>query len=310
VVEIENLSGWHLDGEQRAASDALQAELLEWAADLGARHVKVCADLSGAETEHDKLVEDFGLLCEAADGVGTTIALETMPLGAIKTPKDGIAIIEESGVRNAGVLLDVWHVARGGTDFHELRSLPGGRIASVELNDAAKVPVDGDPIKDGSDYRRVAGTGELGVEAFVEAVLATGYSGPFGDENLSIDFRARSLEDAARTSYQAFAARQGVDPAQHSRTAGSGSPDRARLPLSDRGELSASQLRVNDEAERIQQLALLHQPDQDRLPELSKLTAVRMPEQARSEDFQRERQVALTGKGGSGGDECVRLSPG
>jgi sugar phosphate isomerase/epimerase len=203
VVEIENLSGWHLDGEHRAASDALQAELLEWAAELGARHVKVCADLSGAETEHDKLIEDFGLLCEAAASVGTTIALETTPFGTIKTPKDGVAIIEESGADNAGVLLDVWHVARSGTDFQELRTLPGGRIASVELNDAAKDPVDGDLIKDGSDYRRVAGTGELGVEAFVEAVLATGYSGPFGDENLSIDFRERSLEDAARTSYQA-----------------------------------------------------------------------------------------------------------
>jgi hypothetical protein len=62
------------------------------------------------------------------------------------------------------------------------------------------------------------------------------------------------------------------------RTARSGSPCRARLPLSDRGELSAGQLRVNGEAERIQQLALLHQPDQNRLPELSKLTAVRMAE--------------------------------
>jgi hypothetical protein len=80
--------------------------------------------------------------------------------------------------------------------------------------------------------------------------------------------------------------------------------------LTDRGELRASQLRVNDEAERIQQLALLHQSDQNRLLKLRKLTAVRMPEQARSEDFQREGQVALTGKGGSGGDECFRLSPG
>jgi hypothetical protein len=34
------------------------------------------------------------------------------------------------------------------------------------------------------------------------------------------------------------------------------------------GELSASQFGVNQEAERIRQLALLHQPDQNRLPEL------------------------------------------
>jgi hypothetical protein len=44
---------------------------------------------------------------------------------------------------------------------------------------------------------------------------------------------------------------------------------RAALPLSDRGELRASQFRVNQEAERIQKLALLHQPDHNRLPELS-----------------------------------------
>src|SRR5260370_34539711 len=35
-----------------------------------------------------------------------------------------------------------------------------------------------------------------------------------------------------------------------------------------------------------------------------------MAEQARSEDFQREGQVALTGQGGSGGDEGFRLFPG
>ena len=41
-------------------------------------------------------------------------------------------------------------------------------------------------------------------------------------------------------------------------------------------------------------------------PEPAKTTIeLRMPEQARSEDFQREGHVALTGKAGGGGDECV-----
>ncbi len=47
-------------------------------------------------------------------------------------------------------------------------------------------------------------------------------------------------------------------------------------------------------------MALFHQPQQDRLPELGKLTAVRVLEQTRREDFQRERQVAVTGEGGGG----------
>src|SRR5260370_16289740 len=57
-------------------------------------------------------------------------------------------------------------------------------------------------------------------------------------------------------------------------------------------------------------MMLFHQPDQNLLPELSQLAAVGMAEQARSEDFQREGQVALSRQGGSRGDERVRLAPG
>jgi hypothetical protein len=80
--------------------------------------------------------------------------------------------------------------------------------------------------------------------------------------------------------------------------------------LSDRRELSVSQFRVDLETERVPELALLHQPGQDRLAELSELAAVGMPEQARSEDVEREGQVSLVGQGGSGSDESVRLSSG
>src|SRR6266851_3608550 len=55
---------------------------------------------------------------------------------------------------------------------------------------------------------------------------------------------------------------------------------------------------------------LFHQPDQNLPPELSQLAAFRMAEQARSENFQREREVALTGERGSRGHERVRLASG
>jgi hypothetical protein len=65
----------------------------------------------------------------------------------------------------------------------------------------------------------------------------------------------------------------GGDPAAVSRRSGPGGRQpvarESRPPLSDRGELSARQFRVNQEAEWIRPLALLHQPDQNRLPELS-----------------------------------------
>jgi hypothetical protein len=67
--------------------------------------------------------------------------------------------------------------------------------------------------------------------------------------------------------------------------------------LLDRGELSANQFGVDQEPERIRQLALLHQPDQNRLPELGELAAFGMPEKAWGDYFQRESQVAPVGKG-------------
>jgi hypothetical protein len=56
---------------------------------------------------------------------------------------------------------------------------------------------------------------------------------------------------------------------RHEATAVSKADPRAGAPLSDRGELGASEFRIHQEAERIQELALLHQLHQNRLPELS-----------------------------------------
>ena len=81
-------------------------------------------------------------------------------------------------------------------------------------------------------------------------------------------------------------------------------------PLSDRGKFSASKFGVHQEPERVRQLALLHQPDQNLLPKLGEFAAVGMAEQARGDDVQREGQVALVGKVDSGGDEGARCPSG
>jgi hypothetical protein len=93
--------------------------------------------------------------------------------------------------------------------------------------------------------------------------------------------------------------------------AGPSLSDQGELSASQyRGELSASQFGVDQEPERIRQLALLHEPDQNCLPELGELAAFRMPEQARGDYFQRESQVALVSQVGRGVGECIRLFPG
>lgn len=101
-----------------------------------------------------------------------------------------------------------------GVDYDVLRRIPADRIVSVELIDGARLPFRGDLIQDSIDHRRPAGRGDFDVDRFLAAIFATGYRGPIGDENISIENRARSLAEAAVTNHDAvFHAIHRVGPA-------------------------------------------------------------------------------------------------
>jgi sugar phosphate isomerase/epimerase len=202
VVELEMLEDWWTEGEARAASDARRRQLIEWVGELGARHIKVGTGFGGP-IEQSALVEGFAGLCADVAPTGASVALEPMPVAPLRTPQEALTLIEESGARNAGVFIDVWHVVRAGVDFESLRSIPGERITAVELIDGAAEPVTGDLYVDGVDHRRPSGTGDFDVDAFLDALLATGFAGTFGDENLSSANRARPLAEAARVNFDA-----------------------------------------------------------------------------------------------------------
>jgi sugar phosphate isomerase/epimerase len=211
VVELEMLHDWYAGGESRAASDARLKQLIEWAGELGARHIKVGTGFSGPTVERSQLVAGLAELCEKVAPTGAGIALEPMPVAALRTPHEGLELIEEAAAPNAGLFIDVWHVVRAGVDYESLSDIPGERITAVELIDGAADPVQNDIFVDGIDYRRPVGTGEFGVDRFLDVLLATGFNGTFGDENLSLENRARSLSEAARVNFDAT--RQAVEGA-------------------------------------------------------------------------------------------------
>ncbi len=206
VVELEMLHDWYAEGADRAASDALAQRLLTWSAELGARHVKVGTGFAGRTVDRSRLVAGLAELGAKAADVGVEIALEPMPPANVRTPQEGLALIEEAAVPNAGLLIDIWHVYRAGVDYDTLREIPARRITSIELVDGAAEPVAGDLFVDGVDHRRLAGTGAFDVDRFLEAIFATGFRGPIGDEAISIENRARSLREAAEANYAATAA--------------------------------------------------------------------------------------------------------
>jgi hypothetical protein len=123
-----------------------------------------------------------------------------------------------------------------------------------------------------SRMRNVPGPGGAPVDGFDHAVGLE----LFDDAHLVVDVRCELVWVGDRTSCKndhACSSRTWVwcliSDWRRRRIAFVGASDRWRSPpLSDRGELGAGQFRVSQEAERIRQLVLLHQPNENRLPEL------------------------------------------
>jgi sugar phosphate isomerase/epimerase len=200
-VELEFLGDWFAHGDRKRRSDEAKARLLEAAAALGARHIKAAPDIEGNDWPTDHLVESFIALCRDAANHGTAIALEIMPFSNLRTVDAALAVIEGAAQANGGLLLDIWHFARGGIDYQEVERIPSHYIKAVELDDAENEPA-GTLWEDTIHHRKLCGEGHLEPQRFIQQLMAVGYQGPYGVEILSEEHRKRDLQDAATLSFQ------------------------------------------------------------------------------------------------------------
>lgn len=199
-VEVEFLTDWHLDGERRAASDKMRDELLEIAGELGARSLKVAGGLfEDGPPDVPRMRETFALLCDRAQPFGVNVVIEFLPFSSVCTIDRAIAVTEN--VRpNGGLLVDTWHVARGGMSFDEIAKIPLELIKSIELDDANHAIVE-TLFNDSTHYRKLCGEGVLDVPAFIQQVVNVGYRGPWGVELISAELRKLPLEVVAKRAF-------------------------------------------------------------------------------------------------------------
>jgi sugar phosphate isomerase/epimerase len=206
VVELEFLWDWFLDPgtEERRRSDRLRRTLLDAAGALGARHVKV-GNFAGRAVPLDRLTERFAELCAEAAEHGTSVAYEFMRRDATAGSLAAThAVVRDAGASNGGLGLDLWHVVDLGVPLQAISGLPRGTVLAAELNDGARRVPEGArrSIRD----RRLPGRGDFDIVAFVAAVQATGYNGPWGVEVLSAAIGDVGPHELARQAYEAAAA--------------------------------------------------------------------------------------------------------
>ena len=207
-LEFEVLTDWFTSGERRVASDAQRAFLLEAAGELGAQKIKTIGDAHGGmdnaiprDWPLDLLAEAYGQLAREAARVGAQITLELVPGTGVRDLPTARAIAEGANEPNAGMLIDIWHLARGNIAYEDVRALPPSLINAVEIDDAMSLQ-EGTIFEDTIRRRKLPGEGELDVPRFLRCIMDTGYDGVYGVEMVSDEHRARSLNEAAFRSFE------------------------------------------------------------------------------------------------------------
>ncbi len=109
--------------------------------------------------------------------------------------RDAWEIVRRADHKSIGIILDSFHALAPSFPTNAIQSIPADKIFLVQLADAPKLGLD--VLSWSRHFRCFPGQGDLPVAGFMQAVLATGYSGPLSLEIFNDQFRAGS---AARTA--------------------------------------------------------------------------------------------------------------
>ncbi len=202
-VEVEIVGDWFAAGEKRRRSDAVRRDLMKAAEALGASHIKIGGDIDNEGRNvypMDRMIADLRVMAAEAASAGTELALELMPFTNLGTLEQGIELMQGAGARNAGLMIDIWHMARGNIDFDKIRTVPRELIFWVEIDDALS-EVAGTLYHDTIHNRVYPGEGSLDIQKFLKVIDATGYKNPYGVEILSAVHRRRPLAEAAQRAF-------------------------------------------------------------------------------------------------------------
>lgn len=201
-VEFEVLTDWFADGERRARADEDRNFLLDAAERLGAYQIKVSGDLTGTDWPVETMRREFATLARQAGDAGTMITIEIFPASNVRDLDTALAVVGDANPAYGGLLLDVWHMNRGGIPYADFARIPAEYIRHIELDDADAVQV-GTIIEDTILRRKLPGEGDFDVPSFLAHIADTGYAGLYGVEVLSDEMRSLSPAEAARRSYDA-----------------------------------------------------------------------------------------------------------
>ena len=165
----------------------------------------LCATAIGPEIADPRDRRAHDGLCRCAEilhGAGVRLAIEYLPYSCVASVADAVELCDAVGWDAAGLLVDSWHTLVTG-QLAGLAGLSARDIALVQYSDGV-IPRS-DDVRDASrNHRRLPGQGDFDLAAFVDAVVATGYTGVVSPEVLSAEVRASSPTTFAAAVHRAL----------------------------------------------------------------------------------------------------------
>ncbi|MEJ5220339.1 TIM barrel protein [Cognatishimia sp. D5M38] len=153
----------------------------------------------------DRSAADFHELGERAAKRGLRVGYEALAWGRhIDDHRDAWEVVRRADHPNTGLILDSFHTLGRKLDPESIRSIPGDKIFFVQLADAPLIEMD--LLYWSRHFRNMPGEGDLDVTRFMQAVMATGYSGPISLEIFNDQFRGGNTKSIAQDGYRSLVA--------------------------------------------------------------------------------------------------------
>lgn len=167
--------------------EARLRDCIDLATALGARTVNL-VHIGGGPTPIAAMAEAFAAACRTAREEGIGLAIEFLPGTGIPDIRTCAAVVRAAGEANGSILLDTWHLARGGGTLDDLDPGTAALVGAIQLADRSPeqnlqpyVPMRG---------RKMPGNGALPLAEMVARVHAYRPDLPIGVEVLSDEMDA------------------------------------------------------------------------------------------------------------------------
>jgi 2-keto-myo-inositol isomerase len=207
---LENIIGfsqWCNDDadERKKALDLLRGEM-EIIADLGGAYI--ATPVMGIQTldplKMDAYAERYLDILKLGDETGVYPLLELWGMGALHRVSDCAQITIATGHAKAAMLLDIYHVHRGGNTWDTVDVLNGGRLPVIHMNDYPATPA----WNELTDADRVLpGRGVCPFKEVIPKLYNAGFRGGFSVELFNKDYWAAwDAREMLKQSYASTAA--------------------------------------------------------------------------------------------------------